>query len=132
MASALPREVLIVEDHPIVRMGAADALAERGIVAWEATDADEALLVLEEHPRIELVFTDIDLPGRFDGLHLAHEVSTLRPDVSLVVTSGAFAVPGGEQLPDHAAFLAKPYCAGRLVNLVAERLDRSISVPAPS
>jgi CheY-like chemotaxis protein len=131
MASAFPRELLIVEDHPLVRMVAADALADRGIMAWEATDADEALLVLEEHPSIGVVFTDVNLPGKLDGLRLAHEVSALRPDVSLVVTSSASAIPD-EQLPDHAAFLAKPYCAGRLVNLVAERLDRSISVPVPS
>ena len=131
MPSALPPEVLVVEDHPIVRTVAADALAERGIMAWEATDADEALLVLEEHPLIGLVFTDVNLPGQHDGLRLAHEVSALRPDVSLVVTSGARAIPG-EQLPDRAAFLAKPYCAETLVNLVAEKLDKPISEPVPS
>jgi DNA-binding NtrC family response regulator len=131
MPSALPREVLVVEEHFIVRMVAADALAERGIMAWEATDADEALLVLEEHPRIGLVFTEVSLPGKFDGLRLAHELSALRPDVSLVITSGTAELPG-EQLPDDAAFLAKPYSPGRLVNLVAEKLDRPISEPVPS
>lgn len=131
MPSALPREVLVVEDHPIVRMVAADALADRGIIAWEATDAEDALLVLEEHPRIGLVFTDVNLPGQHDGLRLAHEVSARRPDVSLVITSGARAIPG-EQLPEHAAFLSKPYCAERLVNLVAEKLDGPVSELVPS
>ena len=131
MPRALPREVLVVEDHPIVRMVAADTLIQCGIIAWEASDADEALLVLEEHPLIGLVFTDVDLPGKSDGLRLAHELSALRPDVSLVVTSGASAIPG-DQLPDQAAFLAKPYCAARLVDLVAEKLDGPISELVPS
>ena len=74
MPSVLPREVLVVEDHPIVRMVATDTLAQCGIIAWEASDADEALGVLKEHPRIGLVFTDVDLPGDHDGLRLAHEV----------------------------------------------------------
>ena len=122
MLSNLPKEVLVVEDEPLVRMVAADALSECGIMAWEAADADEALQVLDRHPRIGLLFTDVDMPGSKDGLDLAHEVSSARPDVELIVTSGAFNVPDGA-LPDHGTFLPKPYPTNRLVDLVMRKLD---------
>jgi DNA-binding NtrC family response regulator len=122
MINELPKEVLVVEDEPLIRMVAADALADRGIMAWEAGDAGEALTVLEEHPGIGLVFTDVNMPGEMDGLDLAHEVSARRPDVSLIVTSGAVTVPD-EDLPDSGTFLPKPYPTERLVNIVERKLD---------
>lgn len=122
MTGSLPKEVLVVEDEPMIRMVAADALTDGGIMAWEACDADEALLVLEQHPRIGLVFTDVNMPGDMDGLGLAHEVSVVRPDVKVIVTSGASAVEDRE-LPRHGTFLPKPYQADRLVNMVTAKLD---------
>lgn len=122
MTITVPKEVLVVEDEPFVRMVAADALTERGIMAWEAGDAGEALQVLSEHPNIGLVFTDVNMPGDMDGLGLAHEVNRLRPDVCLIVTSGAVSV-ADEELPDSGRFLPKPYPTGRLVQIVEEQLD---------
>ncbi len=52
MAEPAPKEVLVVEDEPIIRMTAADALTDRGIMAWEAGDASEALKLLDQHPKI--------------------------------------------------------------------------------
>jgi CheY-like chemotaxis protein len=122
MTQSIPQEVLVVEDDALIRIVAADALADRGIMAWEAADAAEALVALEHHPRIGLVFTDVEMPGRMNGLDLAHQVSQVRPDVGLVVTSGAMAIPN-QDLPDHGTFLAKPYPTQRLVDLIAEKLD---------
>ena len=122
MTSSIPREVLVVEDEPLVRMVAADALADGGIMAWEAADAAEALTVLAEHPAIGLVFTDVNMPGEMDGLSLAHEVHQRRPDVGLIVTSGAVSV-ANEDLPDSGTFLSKPYPTGKLVQIVEEKLD---------
>ncbi|WP_300974319.1 response regulator [Sphingomonas sp. LHG3406-1] len=118
----IPREVLVVEDEPLIRMVAADALADHGIMAWEAGDAAEALHVLDEHPSIGLVFTDVSMPGEMNGLGLAHEIHLRRPDVELIVTSGAVSVKE-EELPDAGTFLPKPYQAQRLVSLVTEKLD---------
>lgn len=117
-----PKEVLVVEDEPLVRMVAADALADAGILAWEAADADEALHALDEHPSIGLVFTDVNMPGAINGLGLAHEVSIRRPDVSLIVTSAAVTIKD-EDLPDAGSFLPKPYLTERLVSIVARKLD---------
>ncbi len=122
MTSPIPREVLVVEDEPLVRMVAADALADCGIMAWEAGDASEALSLLAEHPAIGLVFTDINMPGDMDGLALAREVHLRRPDVGLIVTSGAMNVLD-EKLPDSGTFLPKPYPADRLARIVAAKLD---------
>lgn len=122
MVNDIPKEVLVVEDEPLVRMVAADALADRGIMAWEAADAGEALHVLEEHPDIGLVFTDVNMPGEMNGLGLAHEVNQRRPDISLIVTSGAVMV-ADEDLPDNGTFLPKPYPTDRLVSIVVRKLD---------
>jgi CheY-like chemotaxis protein len=122
MPDALPKEVLVVDDEALIRMAAADALADHGIMAWEAGDAGEALQVLQQHPRIGVLFTDVNMPGEMNGLDLAQEVSTARPDVELIVTSGA-AMIADEDLPDHGIFLPKPYGPERLVNIVAAKLD---------
>lgn len=122
MTGSLPKEVLVVEDEPIVRMVAADALADRGIMAWEAGDAGEALQMLDQHPRIGLLFTDINMPGNMNGLGLAREVSVTRPDVELIVTSGAVTL-SDQDLPDHGTFLPKPYPMHQLMNIIEEKLD---------
>lgn len=121
-SETLPKEVLVVEDEPLIRMVAADALVDRGIMAWEAADAGEALSALEKHPRIGLVFTDVNMPGEMNGLGLAHEVSAVRPDVELILTSGAVNL-ADEDLPDNGTFLPKPYPTERLVEIVAKKLD---------
>lgn len=122
MMNSLPEEVLVVEDEALIRIEAADALADQGIMAWEAGDAEEALQALQQHPRIGLVFTDVNMPGKMTGLDLAHEVSKVRPDVGLIVTSGAVTIASNE-LPDHGTFLAKPYPTERMVSIVAQKLD---------
>jgi DNA-binding NtrC family response regulator len=124
MTGPLPKEVLVVEDEFITRIVAADALADRGIMAWEAGDAEEALEALAAHPRIGLVFTDVQMPGPMNGLDLAHRVSVDHPEVELIVTSGAVNV-ADDALPDHGTFLPKPYRPERLVDIVAAKLDGS-------
>jgi DNA-binding NtrC family response regulator len=122
MVEDIPKEVLVVEDDAMIRIVAADALGDRGIMAWEAADASEALQVLEQRPRIGLLFTDVNMPGKMNGLGLAHEVSVTRPEVELIVTSGAVTLADSD-LPDHGTFLPKPYPPERLAEIVAEKLD---------
>lgn len=124
MAQDLPKEVLVVEDEPLVRMAAADALVDQGIMVWEAGDASEALHVLDKRPRIGVVFTDINMPGQPNGLCLAKEVSIRRPNVELIVTSGAVKL-SDDELPDHGVFLPKPYSHERLVSVVQQKLGET-------
>lgn len=117
-----PKEVLVVEDEPLVRIAAANALVDRGIMAREAGNASEALQALDNHPQIGVVFTDINMPGEPNGLGLAEQVSVERPDVEIIVTSGARQLRD-EDLPDDGVFLAKPYSAERLVQVVEQKLQ---------
>lgn len=80
--------VLVVDDEPLIRMNAVDVLEDHGFAAIEAEDADDALVQLDAHPDISVLFTDINMPGRCDGLDLARQVHALRPDVHLIITSG--------------------------------------------
>ena len=59
--------VLIVEDSPLIRMGAVDLVVAAGFEALEASDAVEAIRILESRPDIHIVFTDVGMPGTMDG-----------------------------------------------------------------
>jgi CheY-like chemotaxis protein len=113
--------VLIVEDEPFVRMVAADSLGDCGLKTVEAADAGEALDLLEAHPEIELLFTDINMPGKVDGMGLARRAREVRPDVEIIVTSGREQLCDAD-IPDAGSFLAKPYNPRDLVALVLRKL----------
>lgn len=102
------RQVLLVEDDPLVRMTLVEGLADSGFDVLEAEDAETALRVLAHHPDVALLLTDINLPGA-DGFALARAARVLRPDLPVIYASGRFrqAEPG-RALPD-APFLAKPF-----------------------
>jgi CheY-like chemotaxis protein len=113
--------VLVVEDEPLVRIGAVDALADCGLRLYEAADADEALRALEKHSDIGLVFTDINMPGAMDGLSLVEHIHKLSPRIELIVTSGRERLLD-RQLPDDGTFLAKPYPLSQLIHLVRKKM----------
>ena len=100
--------VLVVEDEPFLRLDAVDMVEEAGFRAYEAANAREAIAQLEAHPEIAILFTDIDMPGPMDGLHLAHYVHDRWPRVRIVVTSGHHMLRSRD-LPDEGCFFAKPY-----------------------
>ena len=63
-----PPKVLVVEDEMLLRMRAVDIVADAGFTPIEAVNADEALAILESRSDVELLFTDIQMPGSMDGL----------------------------------------------------------------
>jgi DNA-binding NtrC family response regulator len=100
--------VLIVDDEPLVRKSAATMIGEAGYESVQAKDAAEAIALLDARDDIFLVFTDVHMPGSFDGSKLAAHVAGLWPPVHVVITSGrveADAVP----MADKVSFLPKPY-----------------------
>lgn len=109
--------VLVVDDEPLIRMNAADMLADAGWSAIEAADADEALDLLHSHPEVTVLFTDINMPGSMDGLDLARRVHDLRPDVHLVITSGKLRL-GRAELPGEGRFIGKPYHERQFIALI--------------
>src|SRR5687767_5698604 len=101
--------VLLVEDEPLVRMTAADELQEAGYRVLEAEDAAMALLLLEAHAdEIQVLFTDVDMPGSMNGMALAEYVNARWPHILLLISSG-YSAPRAEAIPDHGHFVAKPY-----------------------
>ena|SRR5450759_4567429 len=116
-----PTEVLIVEDEPLTRMDAADAISDSGLPIREAGDAKEALKILKHNSDIGILFTDIDMPGPMNGLGLAEQVHVNRPEVELIVTSGATTLQDSD-LPDSGTFLPKPYRMTRLLEVVKHKL----------
>ena len=115
--------VLVVDDEPLIRINAVDMLADAGWIALEAGDAAEALEMLDAHPEITVLFTDISMPGEMDGLELARRVHQLRPDVHLIITSGKMRLRR-EELPAGGEFLGKPYRERQFIALV-EAVTRS-------
>lgn len=111
---------LIVEDQPFVGMVASDILQESRFQTFHAFDANDAALMLSEHPEIEVMVTDAELHGPMDGLRLAHRVSRERPDVQLVVTAAGREIASAD-IPHGARSLRKPYASGELRTLVAAK-----------
>jgi CheY-like chemotaxis protein len=105
-----PSVVLVVDDEPLIRLVAAETLRDEGFTVYEAADAAEALDVMAHHAEVDLVFTDIDMPG-MSGLELALEIRRRRPDVRCLLTSGR---PRPRGAPRGANFLPKPYSLGGL------------------
>jgi CheY-like chemotaxis protein len=80
--------VIVVEDETIIRMDITMSLQDEGFIVLEASNADEAIGLLDAHPEIRLMFTDIDMPGSMDGLKLAEAVRDRWPPVKIIIASG--------------------------------------------
>lgn len=117
-----PMTVLIIEDEPIIRMTVADDFASAGFDVVEASNADEALAILETERPIAAIFSDIGMPGTIDGLELARIVRDRWPPVHIVLTSG-HTKPQLDQLPDRVRFLPKPYLHQNVVAVLKSFMD---------
>jgi CheY-like chemotaxis protein len=114
-----PPVVLVVEDDLLSRMRAADMIVEAGYDVVEAGGAGEAIAILEDRSDIEIIFTDIEMPGSMDGLKLAKYVSGRWPPIKIIATSGYFSVRE-EDLPQGGVFLSKPYTAGAVTRVLLD------------
>jgi CheY-like chemotaxis protein len=100
--------VLVVEDETLIRMDIVDQIEAAGFEALQASNADEAIAILERNLNIHIVFTDVDMPGSMDGVKLAQAVRGRWPPIKIVVTSGQFKVRD-EDIPAGGLFFDKPY-----------------------
>ena len=104
------RKVLVVEDEPHLRAVVAEALALEGFEVTQAASGDEAAGLIEHPDGFDVLLTDVQMPGRLDGLDVAARARARQPGLPVVVASGCRAAEAGvEALQPHCALVRKPY-----------------------
>src|ERR1700684_4279 len=95
--------ILVVEDEALVRLAAVDMLEDAGFRMIEAVNADQALELLGADSDVQLLFTDVNMPGTINGLALARQVHDRWPHIGIMVAS-AKQVRQPEELPAGSRF----------------------------
>ncbi|MEO6153452.1 MAG: response regulator [Croceibacterium sp.] len=119
------RAILIVEDEILIRTLASDELRDAGFDVIEAVNGDEALAVLKSGVRVDLVFSDVRMPGSLDGVGLLGAVKVGFPEIPVILTSAhlepTIAVTNGA-----VCFVAKPYPMNTVVAIIERELARTV------
>lgn len=120
---SVPQVVLLVEDDALIRMDAADMLAEAGYAVIESEYGPDALAILNQQA-VDVLVTDVGLPG-MSGLELAEHARRLHPAIGVVFATGDTELPSVGRGPDAAVFLCKPYDGPALACSVRKAIERS-------
>ncbi|RMP68447.1 response regulator [Pseudomonas syringae group genomosp. 3] len=114
--------ILVVEDDDMLRWLMLEALMTLNeTLILECNSADAAWLMLEHSPGVNLVITDIRMPGKIDGWELAKRCWDKWPAMPIIITSGHLRVTAGE-LPVGSSFMAKPWTLDHLYEMVDHHL----------
>ena len=116
--------ILVVEDEVLIRMDVVDQLGALGYRLIEAANGQEALDALSDGSAINILFTDVHMPGDLDGVMLAREVSQRRPEIGIIVTSGSASL-SADSLPEGSRFYPKPYVSATVHTAIQEMLASS-------
>ena len=122
----MPVRVLVVEDEMLVRVVAAEALRDAGFEVLEAGDGERALHLCKS-AAVDVLFTDIRLPGGISGWDVAERCREKNPRMPVIYASAIAAMPP-RPVPDSTWF-QKPFTGDQVVNAVRTVIDRG---PAPS
>lgn len=119
--------ILFAEDEGLIRLVTADVLRDEGFEVIEAWNGDEAVRLLDGSQRFDVLFTDVRMPGTFDGIDVAVHARRVYPEIPVLVVSGYAA-----QLADRLSvfepvvvFISKPYNMAEIV-VVLKRLTTKI------
>jgi PAS domain S-box-containing protein len=117
--------VLVVEDDALVRRYVITQVASLGYATLEAGNAAEALQLIDASPTIDLLFTDVIMPGPMNGRQLANEAQRRRPALKILYTSGYTenAIVHHGRLDPGVLLLAKPYRKAELARMIRTALD---------
>lgn len=108
---------MVAEDEDMLRMIAIEFLTDAGFDVIGVAGAADALAILEDQNRqVDVLFTDIHMPGGMDGLELARRVKHSWPNIALLISSGNV-WPKHEEMPEGSRFVRKPY---ELANIVRQ------------
>lgn len=113
--------ILVVEDDVLVRVAVAEELRDAGFTVVEANSAEEALAYFEAGGDIDLVFTDVHMPGPLNGFALAQQVHSAHPALPVIITSGVFRPQTAEAL----TFIPKPYDLKQVTEIITDTLGIS-------
>jgi two-component system, response regulator PdtaR len=116
---AAPTLVLVVEDEALLRYAIAQALRDAGFEVVERATAEEAVSYAGAGGRVDVVFTDIQLPGRFNGWDVAEQFRAVNADVTIIYTSGNSA--NRSRRVTGSLFFDKPYDAAAVVQACRQR-----------
>ena len=120
---AVSPAILIVEDEMLLRMRAVDMVEDAGFTPIEAVNADDALAILESRPDVELLFTDIQMPGSMDGLKLAYAVHERWPLIKIILVSGQLNLTD-EDKPADSRFFGKPLDGKRMIGEMQDMMGK--------
>jgi CheY-like chemotaxis protein len=128
--------VLVVEDDEAVRRTVVDLLTELGYRVLKARDADSALSIIDSGVAIDLLFTDVVMPGALRSPELARQARLRLPDIAVLFTSGYTnnAIVHGGRLDHGLDLLSKPYSrealARKIRHVLRNRRQRAVVAPA--
>jgi CheY-like chemotaxis protein len=115
--------VLMVKDMTLARVSASYVLDAAELKVSEAGSADEAVAVLQARPDIQVVVTDVELPGSMNGIELANVIRERWPGIGIIITSGRELPAIGDlldNLPKGVPFLAKPHSPAVVARLIRQ------------
>lgn len=112
--------VLVVDDEPTIRMLVIEIAEELGYEVLDAMDGPAAMRVIEAYPAIDLLITDVGLPGGMNGRQVADALLALKPNLKVIFITGYAenAVMGNGQLPGNVALVTKPFAMEDLASRI--------------
>jgi CheY-like chemotaxis protein len=118
--------VLVIDDDPTVRMLVGEVLAESGYAVIEAPDGPAGLKVLDSNARIDLLITDVGLPGGMNGRQVADAARVKRGDLKVLFITGYAenAVIGQTRLANGMFVVTKPFQMDVLAHRIREIIEQ--------
>ncbi len=120
--------ILVVEDEFLIRTMLAEMLREAGFTVVTACDGDEALAMISS-VILDLIITDVRMPGSIDGIQLVAKVRESHKDLPIIVTSGHL-THFKDVACDRTDFVAKPYDFASIIELVERELPKTFNMRA--
>jgi DNA-binding response OmpR family regulator len=119
--------ILVVEDEPIIRMALADHIESEGFDVIESGSGELAKEILQAGKPIDLMVTDVQMPGWLDGIGLALWTRQNHPQIKIIIVSGATSeAPSLAALGSEGIIIPKPYSVEEIAGQIRRLLDESV------